>query len=121
MPLGKGTRPHENGVQRVYSGPDRRLVVKAVLVFGTFSPRTNLARPRLGSTRFRSSRTRPCRPHPRGGAPGENCPTPGGHPGPTRIWNQDRGGPAMEILHLCCAGLDVHKKSITACVRRIVG
>jgi transposase len=25
----------------------------------------------------------------------------------------------MEIVHLCCAGLDVHKKSITACVRRV--
>jgi transposase len=25
----------------------------------------------------------------------------------------------MEIVHPCCAGLDVHKKSITACVRRV--
>jgi transposase len=29
--------------------------------------------------------------------------------------------PAMEIVHSSCAGLDVHKKSITACVRRVVG
>jgi transposase len=25
----------------------------------------------------------------------------------------------MEILHRCCAGLDVHKKSVVACIRRI--
>src|SRR6266478_9422229 len=107
MPLGKGTRPHENGAQWLYSGPDRRLVVKAVFVFGTFSPRTNLARPRLGSIRFSSSRTRPFRPRPRRGAPRANCSMPRGHPGPTRIHNQEPGAPAMEILHLCCAGLDV--------------
>src|SRR5262245_41339319 len=25
----------------------------------------------------------------------------------------------MEVLHRCCAGLDVHKKTVVACVRRI--
>ena len=25
----------------------------------------------------------------------------------------------MEVLHRCCAGLDVHKKSVTACVREL--
>src|SRR5262245_6506133 len=25
----------------------------------------------------------------------------------------------MEILHLCCAGLDVHKKTVVACIRRV--
>src|SRR5689334_919422 len=28
-------------------------------------------------------------------------------------------GKAMQILHECCCGLDVHKKSITACVLRL--
>jgi transposase len=27
----------------------------------------------------------------------------------------------MDILHPCCAGLDVHKENVVACVRRIVG
>ncbi len=26
----------------------------------------------------------------------------------------------MEILHTCCAGLDVHKETVVACVRRLV-
>jgi hypothetical protein len=25
----------------------------------------------------------------------------------------------MEILHRCCAGLDVHKKTVVACVRTV--
>jgi hypothetical protein len=29
------------------------------------------------------------------------------------------GGPEMQILLRCCAGLDVHKKSVVACIRRI--
>jgi transposase len=27
----------------------------------------------------------------------------------------------MDILHTCCAGLDVHKETVVACVRRVVG
>src|SRR5215208_7184486 len=27
----------------------------------------------------------------------------------------------MDILHCCCAGLDVHKEIVVACVRRVVG
>src|SRR5215217_7149084 len=27
----------------------------------------------------------------------------------------------MDILHCCCAGLDVHKEIVVACVRRLVG
>ncbi len=26
---------------------------------------------------------------------------------------------AMEVLHRCCCGMDVHKDSVVACVRRI--
>ena len=26
----------------------------------------------------------------------------------------------MEILHACCAGLDVHKETVVACLRRLV-
>src|SRR3954465_10040347 len=29
------------------------------------------------------------------------------------------GGLEMEMLHRCCAGLDVHKKTVVACIRRI--
>src|SRR5438105_2233487 len=29
------------------------------------------------------------------------------------------GATAMEILHRCCAGLDVHKRSVVACVRAV--
>jgi transposase len=29
------------------------------------------------------------------------------------------GGREMEMLHRCCAGLDVHKKTVVACIRRI--
>ena len=25
----------------------------------------------------------------------------------------------MDVLHACCAGLDVHKKTVVACVRRV--
>ena len=25
----------------------------------------------------------------------------------------------MDIIHACCAGLDVHKKTVVACVRRV--
>jgi transposase len=25
----------------------------------------------------------------------------------------------MEILHACCAGLDVHKKTVVACIRKV--
>ena len=27
----------------------------------------------------------------------------------------------MDVLHPCCAGLDVHKEKVVACVRRVVG
>jgi transposase len=30
-----------------------------------------------------------------------------------------QGGRMMEVLHRCCAGLDVHKQTIQACVRRL--
>src|SRR3954462_1437488 len=29
------------------------------------------------------------------------------------------GGPSMDGLHACCAGLDVHKRTVVACVRRV--
>src|SRR5437588_9519548 len=29
------------------------------------------------------------------------------------------GATAMEALHRCCAGLDVHKKTVVACVRTV--
>jgi transposase len=29
------------------------------------------------------------------------------------------GDPSMDVLHACCAGLDVHKKTVVACVRRV--
>jgi transposase len=25
----------------------------------------------------------------------------------------------MDVLHACCAGLDVHKRTVVACVRRV--
>lgn len=29
------------------------------------------------------------------------------------------GDPSADVLHACCAGLDVHKKTVVACVRRV--
>src|SRR5437763_13260423 len=29
------------------------------------------------------------------------------------------GDSPMDVLHACCAGLDVHKKTVVACVRRV--
>src|SRR4051794_5580710 len=29
------------------------------------------------------------------------------------------GDPSMDVLHACCAGLDVHKRTVVACVRRV--
>src|SRR5579883_2695432 len=79
--------------------------------FGAPSPQTNLA-PGLGST---PRRTRPCRP-----------PTPGEHQeetaprlevAPPVRTGTITGGTAMDILHERCAGLDVHQKTVVACVR----
>src|SRR3954447_22641158 len=61
-----------------------------------------------------STRTRTCRPR----APGSTKSSllnpsisPGGEGMP--------GASAMEILYPCCAGLDIHKKTVVACLRRI--
>src|ERR1700758_1106670 len=34
-------------------------------------------------------------------------------------WNSRYGVPTMDILYTCCAGLDVHKLTVVACVRRV--
>src|SRR5947209_19197901 len=83
---------------------------EAVVVFGAFSPRTNLARPRLD---LRSNPT--LSPPPTRGARRANCSMPRGHPAPDR----PHGRESMETIHPCCAGLDVHKKTVVACLRRI--
>src|SRR5438477_11974745 len=71
-------------------------------------PETNLVRPRLDSRR-----TRPCCP-----------PIPGEHEEETASTHEVNppartryGSPAVDLIHTCCAGLDVHKKTVVACVR----
>src|ERR1700676_2871254 len=77
MAFGKVTRPHENGRSWEYCGSDRRSWGKAVSSFGAFSPRPNLARPRLGSTLVEPD---PVAPVVRRGARRANCSMPRGHP-----------------------------------------
>src|SRR6478609_3239627 len=58
-----------------------------------------------------------------GGARRRNCFTPRGRPTGSDRFVSDHstlvGGDVMDIVHECCAGLDVHKKTVVACVRRI--
>src|SRR5436309_1538943 len=105
----KGTPPHEKGPRAANPGGVGR-GTEAVVVFGARSPKTNLARPRLD---LRSNPTL-SPPHARG-ARRANCSMPPGHPAHHGPHRRD----PRETLHPCCAGLDVHKKTVVACLRRI--
>ena len=85
---------------------------EAVIGSGALSPEKNLV-PDLGST---LCRTPPCRP-----------PSPGEHeeetaqsfevaPSAGQILN--KRVTEMNLIHTCCAGLDVHK-TVVACIRRV--
>ena len=88
------------------SGPGR----EAVLCLVRLSPKRTW--PDLGSTHVEPD---PVAPGP-GGARRANCSNPRGHPAGPDI---DTGTAAMDLIHACCAGLDVHKKTVVACVRRV--
>ncbi len=60
-------------------------------------------------------RTPPCRPPHPGGARRVNCSTRAVVP-PART---PQGVTPMDLIHRCCAGLDVHKKTVVACARRL--
>ena len=80
---------------------------EAVVLTGASSPNISLART--------SSRTRTCRPRALGEheeqlAPSPDVPRCRRPPEETRRWTS---------CYRCCAGLDVHKKTVVACVRRV--
>ena len=86
---------------------------EAVIWSGAFSPEKNLV-PDLGST---LCRTPPCRP-----------PAPGEHEeetaqslevAPSAGQILKKRVTDMNVIHTCCAGLDVHKKTVVACIRRV--
>ena len=86
---------------------------EAVIWFGALSPQRNLV-PDLGST---LCRTPPCRP-----------PVPGEHEeetaqsfevAPSAGQILKKRVTDMNLIHTCCAGLDVHKKTVVACIRRV--
>ena len=110
MAIGMATRPHENGGER------------SVILFG--SGRGNeavlglvrSARNEHGPTSARLTSNPTLSPPAAGGARRGNCSNSRGHPaGP----DTTRGTAAMDLIHPCCAGLDVHKKTVVACVRRV--
>src|SRR5262249_51164055 len=60
-----------------------------------------------------SPRTRDCRPHPLGSTHGRLL---------HRPMSSDvgsRGEATLETIYPCCSGLDVHKLTVVACVRRV--
>src|SRR5450759_921698 len=73
-------------------------------------PETNLVRPRLDS-----SRTLPCCPLSPGEHEEETAPT---HEVNPPVRTHDGGTLAMDLIDPCRAGLDVHKKTVVACIRR---
>src|SRR3954454_2650716 len=77
---------------------------------GAISPRTNLARPRPDARR-----TPPCRPRPGGEHAEQTAQCLGVAPGAAAPPNRE--APAMDVLIARCAGLDVHKKTVVACLR----
>ena len=71
--------------------------------------------PDLGST---SRRTRPCRPRPRGSTKSKLLhASRSAHRAGRSTTYQER--PPWTSFMTCCAGLDVHKKTVVACVRRV--
>src|SRR3954470_17608769 len=83
---------------------------EGVFGLGASCPRTNLPRPRPG---LRSDPT--LSPRSRGEHPEQTAPRL--EVGPTAATTTRR--PTMDILHARCAGLDLHKKAVVACVRGV--
>ncbi len=113
MPLGRGTRPHENGSHRVYPGgtrPGARPSSLWCLGPGD-EPGPDRDRRHVGPD--------PVAP----GPPGEHAEqtarcaevAPGPRPSPSR---DHSGATPMDLIHRCGAGLDVHKETVVACIRR---
>ena len=88
--------------------------LEAVLGTGASSPRANMARPGPALRR-----TRTLSPPDRRGARREQT-APRSGVGPVGPASHSRpGGSPMDVLHDRCAGLDVHKKTVVACVRSV--
>src|SRR4051795_4527955 len=110
-PLG-GTRTHENGsaFRITWAVPLARLYAGSVT--GASSPRSSLAKPSRVpepvALRRRVVRGA-C------GARRADWLLPAMSPVRGAPW----GDPSMDVLHARCAGLDVHKKTVVACVRRV--
>src|SRR4051794_35780429 len=93
------------GVMLVRSGP----WAEAVVVFGAG------ARNELGPTSARPPSNPTLSPPAR---PGEHAEETAQPPRSPRRPGHVAGG-VMDLIHRCCAGLDVHKKTVVACVRRL--
>src|ERR1700694_4210924 len=108
MPQGmRHPEPHENGDHSGYPDGWHSRLDQGRFVSGASSPIMSLA--------WTSCEPEPVAPVNPGSTKSSLLPLPPCLPVP-RGRQESR---AMEILYQCCAGLDVHKRTVVACIRRL--
>ena len=98
--------PHENGVGLVYPEPWPFLLDQGRFVSGALSPHMSLA-------------WTSCEPEPVASGPPGSTKSSMLHLSMSSRGERAWGACVMDIIFPCCAGLDVHKKTVVACIRRL--